>query len=279
MKIDKSSFTPLYHQIANILREEILKGRYKPNELLPSESQLMRQYSVSRGTVRDAIKLLLSEGLLTRHRGKGTLVTLPKIEQNLIKLMSFTELMQSQGKVPRAKVIRVESHQPTSRTAKLMRLDQIAELLKVKADDKILFVERLRLGDEEPLVLERSYFPEQLCHGLLDYDLEAQSIYTVMEEKLGITLGYAEQSIEAAVANSTESMILGIKIGSPMLLVKRLAYTVEGVPIEYAEDLHRGDRLKFSISSRRRLAFGGRWPDESFHLIKPAYSVAVDEKR
>ncbi|MCG8605413.1 GntR family transcriptional regulator, partial [bacterium] len=75
MEIDKSSFTPLYYQIANNLRRDVHKGKYQPGEALPSEYQLMAQYGVSRGTVRDAIKLLWSEGLVTRHRGRGSFVT------------------------------------------------------------------------------------------------------------------------------------------------------------------------------------------------------------
>lgn len=269
MGIDKSSFMPLYYQIANNLRRDIKKGKYQPNTALPSEYQLMAQYGVSRGTVRDAIKMLLAEGLVTRQRGRGSFVTSPKIEQSLLKLLSFTELMQSQGKTPSAKVIVSKVlHSPSDDTEK-SKMAEVAHALRLSLQERILFIERLRLGDEEPLVIERSYFPASMLEALLEYDIEHESIYTIMENELDIKLGHAEQSIEAKVSDNIESEILQISPGSPMLLIKRLAYAVAGEPVEYAEDLYRADRLKLRISTKRSLPHSRESDSESLHMIKP----------
>lgn len=277
MEIDKSSFTPLYCQIANNLRRDIQKGKYTPGDALPSEYRLMAQYDVSRGTVRDAIKLLWSEGLLTRHRGRGSFVTSPKIEQSLLKLLSFTELMRSQGKVPSAKVIDSKVIHPGVTDARRIEMEEVVQRLGLSRKAPILFIERLRLGDDEPLVIERSYFPAKLLGDLLDYDIEHTSIYTTMEKEFNIQLGHAEQSIEATVSNSIESQILQIHPGSPMLLIKRLAYPVAGGPIEYAEDLCRADRLKLRVSTIRSSLRSKEHDSESFYMIKPAYSRVVDD--
>ncbi len=269
MGIDKTSFTPLYYQIANNLRRDIKKGKYKANTALPSEYQLMERYGVSRGTVRDAIKVLLAEGLVTRQRGRGSFITSPKIEQSLVKLLSFTELMRSQGKTPAARVIASKVFNSPDDEAEKSKMEQVAQKLGLSLGAPILFIERLRLGDDEPLVIERSYFPAELLKALLEYDLERHSIYMTMENELDIKLGYAEQSIEATVSDPADSDMLQIRPGSPMLLIKRLAYTVAGDRVEYAEDLYRGDRLTLRVSTKRSSPHFRDHDSESVHMIKP----------
>ncbi|MCG8608879.1 UTRA domain-containing protein, partial [bacterium] len=158
-----------------------------------------------------------------------------------------------------------------------IQMEKVAQKLSLSGDAPILFIERLRLGDDEPLVIERSYFPAKLLAALLDYDIEHKSIYTTMEKELNIQLGYAEQSIEATVSNPMESQTLQIHAGSPMLLIKRLACSVAGDPIEYAEDLYRADRLKLRIFTKRGSMPSNEQDSESLHRIKPTYSQVADE--
>lgn len=97
MKIEHDSATPLYQQLAHILRDQIGTGKIKPGAALPPESRLVQKFQVSRVTARQALDLLAAEGLIVRKQGKGTYVCPPKIQQDMNSLRGFAELMVARG--------------------------------------------------------------------------------------------------------------------------------------------------------------------------------------
>jgi GntR family transcriptional regulator len=97
------------------------------------------------------------------------------------------------------------------------------------------------------MALEFSHFPVRLCPGLDRFDLERRSIYEVLREEYDLILVRAEQSLEPTLARKFEAEALGVAEGSPLMLWERLAFTVTGLPVEYAKDLYRGDRVRFSM--------------------------------
>ena len=239
MELDKKSFIPLYHQLADVLREKIESGEWVAGEAIPSEASLMEAYGISRGTVREAIKLLVWEGLLVTLKGKGTYVATPKIAQDTRRVIGFTKLMIELGHVPTAKVLNFE-HLPAPKI--------IAEKLRIPPESPVTLVQRLRMGDGEPLVLEHSYYRYDVGKHLSEEDLRG-SIYDVAEMRFGVRVVYAEQEIEATIAAEEEASLLGVEVGAPLLLLRRVAYSQGNRPLEYAEDLYRADRTRFHVTT------------------------------
>jgi len=224
---------PVYYQIFEDIYRDISDGHYQEGDQLPSESQLIEKYKVSRGTIREAIKMLLHQGFVIRQRGKGTFVTYKKIEQDAQKLMGFTELMRKNNKTATAKILEVTTKNPSKR---------IQNLLKLNETNLVTKIQRLRFGDDEPLIIERSYF----VHRILDFDLENESIFSLLYHKTNYRLGNAQQSIEAVIAGPAERELLNVETGSPLLLMKRLICLSDGSFFQYSEDMYRSDRLKFT---------------------------------
>ena len=231
---------PKYYQIYEELLEQIRGGKYKEQDRFPSDTELVKSYDVSRGTIREAIKLLFQQGYLVREQGKGTFVTYRKIEQNPDKLIGFSELMQKNNIEPSAKVVekKVENASP-----------YIAELMNVKEDEKIVRVLRVRYGDGQPLIIERSYFNYDLFAPVLEKDLESNSIFKLLYKHTETRLGKATQRIEAITASKTEQEHLGVEIGTPLLQITRLIQTTGGTYFQYSEDVYRSDRISFTTQT------------------------------
>ena len=240
MVLDKTSFVPLYYQLADILRQQILNNSLQKGDLIPSENELMKQYGISRGTVREGIRLLSREGLLKRQRGVGTFVGFPKIEHDTAEVISFSRVLLSVGKKPSARVLEAKNVRPPS---------YVRDRLHLGAEEEATFIKRLRLGNGEALLLEHSFFRTDIGNNLLAEDLTF-SIYKIIREKLCIQLCRSENTIEVSAADEGEAKLLGVPVGSPLMIFKRLVFSDADVPVEYAEDVYRGDRIAFKISAQ-----------------------------
>ena len=226
----------LYLQIVDSLVAKIEAGELAPGDKLPSERDLSKQLQVSRMTVRHAMNALYLRGVLHRERGRGTFIAEPKLEEPTNILFSFSESMLRKGIVPGALLLCLQRI-PATRS--------VSEDLQVDLGQDVYYVNRLRLANEEPMVIEHSYFPAARCPGLEKHDLETQSIYSILESVYGISLAQASQSYEPTVANEEESNLLKIPLGAPLMLVRRTAFDTQGRPVEHAKDLYRGDRSRF----------------------------------
>jgi len=240
MILDKTSFVPLYHQLADILRQQISNSTLQRGEPIPSENELMKQYRISRGTVREGIRLLCREGLLETKRGVGTFVGSPKIEHDTGEVMGFSSALISAGKKPNTQVLKAVNLKPTA---------YVRNKLLLAAEDEVTLIKRLRFGDGEALLIEYSYYRPEIGKKLLDEDLTS-SVYQILRQKYNVNLYRSENSIEVAAADDSEAELLGIPIGSPLMLFKRLVFSDQDLPIEYAEDVYRGDRITFKIHAR-----------------------------
>ncbi len=236
MKLGKH-LIPKYYQIFENIYKEINDGQYQEGDKMLSENALCTKYNVSRGTIREAINMLIQQGLLVREQGKGTFVTFKKIEQDAQQLMGFSELMEKHNIVATAKILEITSKFPSKRIQNLLKLDD---------GEKITKIQRLRFGNNEPLIIERSYFVFRIFQFLLDYDLESESIFNLLHRKTYYRLGNAQQSIEAVIAAPAESELLKVEPGSPLLLMKRLIALKDDSLFQYSEDMYRSDRLQFT---------------------------------
>jgi len=232
----------LYNHIKLRLREAIQAGEYKPGDRIPSEHELMAKFGVSRATVRKAISELVLEGWLHRVQGRGTFVARPKFRQTLSRLTSFTEDMLMLGLTPRTKLLslRIEKANP-----------EVAERLAIRPNDSIIYIERLRFANDEPMALNISVLPYHLVPGLESQDLEKKSLYEILERHYGLILSRAEQTLEPTLASLENARLLAVKAGAPLLLVEGVVYLKNNTPIEWLRIWYRGDRYKFHLTAVR----------------------------
>ena len=212
-------------------------GELAPEQRLPLERELSKRLGVNRMTLRQALHKLETQGLLTRRQGDGTYVAAPKIERQASKLVSFTSAMKRRGYKPGAKVISFE-RRPVEVS--------LAKELCLRVSAPIWAVRRLRLINQEPVMLENFVMPVQRFPRLERFDLEKRSVYEIMEAEYGVRVSRARQSLEPTVATAYEAEMLQIAQGAPLMLETRVAFDPHEQPVEYGRDLYRGDRFRFT---------------------------------
>ncbi|OCL27727.1 transcriptional regulator [Orenia metallireducens] len=238
MKLDEHSPIPLYYQLENIIREKVEKGDYAVEEQIPSERELSDIFKLSRMTVRRALNELVEEGILYRKRGQGTFVARKKIE-SVPELMGFNEHIKARGMKPENKVI----EQRVIPCSKL-----IAEKLEIEEGTKVIFTNRLRLADGEPLAIEKSYIPYEMCPVVLEVDLSEGSIYECLKQS-GYKPTEAIDEVEATLSDEDLSQILNIEVGQPVLKRERKTFSSKKV-VEFSFNFYRGDR--YTIINKKK---------------------------
>ncbi len=231
-----TSAAPLYRQIAESLTEQIISGQLAPEARLPSERQLSEKLQVSRMTLRAALRELEGRGLIVRRRGDGTYVARPKIERQAARLVPFAESMRGHGYEISARIVIFEER---------MAEVSVASKLRLPVSAPVYYIQRLRLINREPVLLEQFSMPVMHFPDLAHFDLETRSVYEIWETEYGIPAALAQQSLEAVAATAYEAELLCLEPGAPLMLERRLAFDPAGHPFEYGEDLYRGDRFRF----------------------------------
>jgi len=242
--INKRSAIPLYHQLKELLKEDI--HSMQVGELIPTEQELCQHFGISRPTVRQAIAELVSQGYLRRSKGKGTFIAQPKINQDfLLVLESFNREMLEKGLAPATKVLNMEVITAEN--------DTLAERLSLHSTDTIVYLRRLRYVGEWPLVLVSSFIPRKKVPGLENRNLEHQSLYELMEHEYNLNIDRATRSLEAVIGGEEEAAHLDVSPGSAIQYIETVTYLTDGVPIEYSEAWYRGEltRFTFELSKKR----------------------------
>ena len=241
--MERLSAVPLYRQLFEILREEIVSGRLEADRRVATEFELMKRFSVSRTTVRQTIARLRKEGLISVHRGKGTFVGRGRIEPELSALTGFVEDMQALGLTASAKVLGVEDVKAS---------EDVAGNLRISAGLLVTKVTRIRLAEAVPVSFEYSFLPLELGQKVAEENLEVSPIFSLFEDKYGITLGEALYRIEAARASRVVAEALEIERGAPVLAIERTTYSTTGQPVDFEQMFYRGDRIRYSMRLQRR---------------------------
>lgn len=239
--INKESPIPIYYQLQEHLKTKIENGELKSGDPIPSEREMAEKYEISRMTVRQAVNNLVNEGLLTRSKGRGTFVADQKIEQPLMKLTGFSEDMKRRGIEPGSKLISFDVIKASKKVSKHLNINE---------GDSVYQISRLRLGDGDPMAYEVSYLPEKRITKIQEDNIRG-SLYSFIEECLGLKIERAIQTLEPSFATALESDMLTIEKGSPVLLLERTTFLHDDVPIEYVKSIYRGDRYKFIAEMRR----------------------------
>ena len=231
--IGHDSESPYYRQLYEILRKDILQRQRPAGELLPSESELIDRYHVSRVTVRQAMDLLVKDGLVYRRRGLGTFVAAPKIEQGLTQIISFSEDMRRRGFHAETAILSADL---------LSASKEVAEKLGVIPGEEIAYLQRLRLADGDPLSIESSHLVHRYCPGVLDSDYANNPLREALKNNYDLRLVRAKQVIRAITASEDLAEKLSIELGSPLFFIERVSYSQFDRPIEFLQLYHRGDR-------------------------------------
>jgi GntR family transcriptional regulator len=241
--IDRHTRVPLYCQLRAVILERIENGEFKPNDPIPSEAELTRQYGLSRTTVRQAINELVREGHIYRLQGKGTFVSRPKMQHGLRKLTSFSEDMLSRGLRPASQVLEFGRVAPSSK---------VASMLEMPEGEEVYRIVRLRLADDEPVGLQESHVRVAHEQKIAREDISGEgSLYRLLESRFNMQVNEADESVEATLADAHEAELLQVRKGAPLLLRERITYVLGGKPVEFVKTLYRADRYRYLIHLTR----------------------------
>jgi GntR family transcriptional regulator len=231
-----TSSVPRYIQIADLLISQIESGELAPGDRLPSERELSERFAVQRVTLRQALGILESQGLIDRRQGSGTYIARPKIEREAGRLFPFTKVLRRKGYLTGSKVIMFE---------KTIVNTAAALELQLPLGSMVYHGHRLRLLNQEPVMIEKFYLPANILPGFEIHDLTNRSMYEIMETEYGVIVNRARQSLEAVSATEYEANLLEVDKGAPLMLERRVTTDQNGQLVEYSKDLYRGDRFRF----------------------------------
>ena len=248
--LDRRSPLPLWAQLDADLRRRLDAGEF--TGAFPAEYALVAQYAVSRQTVREALRRLRAEGVVTAERGRAPRVVPPPLfTQPLGALYSLFSSVEARGTEQRSHVRRLE----------LTRDGTVATRLGLEESTPLLFLERVRLAGGEPLALDRAWLPADLARPLLEADFTHTSLYDELALRCGVRLAGGEEQIRAVVGSAADRRSLRLPSGVALLAVDRTACAA-GVPVEWRQTLVRGDRftvtVAFSPSSGAHVALSGQ---------------------
>lgn len=233
---------PLYMQIKEILRDRILDGTYRAHEQMPSESDLMQAFGVSRITVRQALGDLQKEGIIFKIHGKGTYVSKPKAFQNIGQLQGFGEAMSRLGYETFSRVVGVKE---------LPAGPAVGPRLGTAENEPITELRRVRYLNRAPISLDVTYVPKSIGERLAKEDLAHRDVFLILENDYGIALGEAQLQIEAMLADEYLARQLQVEEGAPVLRIERLTYTTDGKPIDFEYLFYRGDAFQYRMRIER----------------------------
>ena len=238
-QIERDSKLPLYFQLEQIIKQAIVSGDLKPDEIIPAENELIDRFNLSRTTVRQALSDLAADNLIYKVKGVGTFVSKPKISmQYMGSLVSFNEQISALGMKPATKVLKMETSYAS---------DHINELLELKEDKRVIELIRVRYANGEPIVIVHSWHPYDLCADILNKDLEENSLYDLLSNNPETKVHSVERTIEATIVSADDRKLLNVKVGFPIQKFINKAYNMNGRVLEYSSSRYRGDRNKFYV--------------------------------
>lgn len=228
---------PAYRQMYASLKKDIKEGKYIPGTFLPTESEMEKIYGVSRTTVRRAIGMLANEGYLSVTQGRGTEVQDISTSQRLNKITSFTETLRQRGYKVSTQGLAQE---------KITAPDFIREALSLKEGDLVYHIQRVQCADGRPICLMEDYLAESQVPDFILKEESCVSVYLCLEKNYGICLKEAVERISAVSASFTQSQILRIPVGAPLLHSRRTADAGHG-PFIYSSLYVIAERYEYQI--------------------------------
>ena len=234
--VDPGSPEPLYFQVSRQLHAAIEDGRLPAGARLGNEVDLAASLRLSRPTIRQAIQMLVNQGLLVRRRGVGTQVVRTKVARPL-RLSSLFDDLAGLGGKPESAVLVNRVEEAGAEVAELLEAPGLAHVRRLK---------RLRSTDGEPLALMNNYLPD----GVIDPgddELRERGLYQLLRSA-GVRLHAAEQNIGARLATEEDAELLHEEPGAALLTMQRTTYDDAGRVVEYGWHVYRASRYTFNLS-------------------------------
>jgi len=240
MATSRKNGLPAYQKIQRAVRQQIEAKQLKPGDAVNSERELARIHGVSLMTARHALAGLEREGIVERRPGAGTFVAPPRIHFN--KLMSYTEQMGGRGLTPSSKVIveKIIEGEP-----------EIVARLGLTANSRLVKIERVRHTADEPFALETCYLPADEFSALVEVPLGRTSLFATLEHDFDVELAYADEEVDATVAEGRISHLLNLRPGTPLLRMRQIIYSTKTKPVIYAVGFYRSERHSLFIRRYR----------------------------
>jgi|SRR5690625_187122 len=215
---------PLYKEVANKIKEDIISSNLSDGEMIPSEAKLAELYQVSRVTIRKAIKVLVDEDLLYSIQGSGTYIKNEKMEYDIFSVQSFTAEMIELNTDFSNEILDFQLTDPSL---------QVQKVLGLASDEKIFFVKRLRHVNGEPYILEESHLPAKLFPEL-SVDIMKQSLYAHVKKK-GHQINNRQSELEPIMPDKNIIKLLQLDSNVPILLMKNQSTFQEDIMFEYTK--------------------------------------------
>ena len=214
----------IYKSIADRLRLRLNSSDYNIGSPLPGEKALAKEFGVARMTIRKALDLLVSWGLVERRHGSGTFVARKDVHHETTNLTGLVEVLRQQGKEVQSKVLQFEV---------MPAPPAIASQLRIQVDERIYFSRRVRYVDGKPLMLEDSFMPVKLFRNLSLAHLEG-SKFDYIEKECGITISGNYESLTPVLADKQLAGYMNLPEQTPLLRITSLSYSDSGEFLNYS---------------------------------------------
>ena len=267
---------PLHHQVFRDLKSALDANEWRPGDRMPTERELAGRYGCSLITVRHALGELVREGRIERTRGRGTFVAQPRIDRDIAGAMSFAEEMQRRGLDPATRIVSALI-EPAG--------EAVGATLGIDPDAPVAYLERVRLGGGEPLLLEQARLPAERFPGLLAFDFERRSLYDILAERYDTRIMRARETVEPVMLRRREASLLDLPTRSLALQIDGIAHATDGTPVEVARSFVRGDRTRYYLE---RDVVRAHWLDSTDRMrvavagvgrVEPGSAVGGEEGR
>ena len=213
-------FQPLYKQVYHVLVRRIAEGQWRPAQALPSEHALAAELKVSQGTVRKALDALAAENLVVRYQGKGTYVAEHTQEHSLFRFFRLSRPGTDGERVtPESTEARCKRRAATAAESTKLHLSKGAAVVEIK---------RVRLIDGAPTVSEKSVVPLQMFPEIDHQSALPNTLYSLYQSVYGVNIVLVKEELSAVLATKADERDLGIKPGSPLLNIERIAMSING---------------------------------------------------
>jgi GntR family transcriptional regulator len=234
---------PLYYQVANVLQSRIFSGRYPPGSLVGTEKELAAEFGVSRITIQKALDALTAEGLIVRHRARGTFVSVDVHPRAPVELHGFLDDIIVMGEIGETRHMQRDEIAADA---------AVAERLRVPVGACVTRVRRLRAPRVEPNTWVVNYLPPDLGRRFTDDELRSQSVIQLIDRLPGFRLTSGHQVITATAADVEAAAQLRVDPGTAILLVERELQTEAGRIVDYARFHYLGHPQSVHLSRVRR---------------------------
>ncbi|MGY0155677.1 GntR family transcriptional regulator [Edwardsiella tarda] len=232
---------PIYRQIADSLRQQVISGELKPGDALPTEASLCEHYGVSRVTVRQALKLLSEERVIESLQGSGWYVKEERVNYDIYQLTSFYEKLADRN---------VDTHSDVLTFQVSQASPSIAEALHLTCDDKVYYVKRVRYIKQKAVTLEETWMPLSLFPDLT-YEIMQKSKYYYIEQIKKLVIERSEQEILPVMPTAEVVDALGIDPQKPILEKISTGFLNDGTVFEYSRNFFKSEDYRFTLVAKR----------------------------